>query len=65
MGSPSDRKAYEGGRKRFPPREGGRDSAARRMDALGALLMITLADFALGRDPVLGFVAGFESATLG
>ena len=34
------------------------------MSALGAVLVITLADFAFGSQPVVSFVAWFESATL-
>ena len=54
-----------GDRERFRPRIGGRDSAAKRIKELGALLVIALKDFAFSHEPVLGFVAGLESATLG
>jgi hypothetical protein len=38
---------------------------AEEANALGAVLVITLADFAFGSQPVVGFVARLKSAALG
>jgi 5-carboxymethyl-2-hydroxymuconate isomerase len=50
----------------FPPLNGGRSSATRRKieATLCAVLMVALADFAFGSEPVFGFVARLESAAL-